>query len=378
VFFMGLVVYAQGWEFGLPFASFMAAFTLLHELGHAFAARATGAEATIALDFMAGYASFVPTRPLSKLERAGISFAGPGVQILVGALVFVAIRGDIAWPQAGSAVQYAVLWAGPIIGLFNLIPVVPFDGGNIAETVVELFAPKSAHRIMIVVTVAVTGGAMVFMAINPEYRRFIFFAIVPLLAVAATLGAEQSERRTEAEQQALARSEALAWATGTIEFPPGSVPSPWFRAAQQLRAGHPDVARDVLMADLVDPEPSRWSPPDAAPLDTLNRLVDVLPRPLPQGRAYSSFVLSTLLLRLGRHQDAAFYAATAYGTHRAPMFAAHVARAAAALGDRDATLSWVRTAVDALPADAPVDVIVGAAEFGPFRADPAFAQAVSR
>ncbi|MGZ4771938.1 MAG: hypothetical protein ACXV3B_04575, partial [Ilumatobacteraceae bacterium] len=59
--FMIVVVIANGASLGLWLAVFMAALTLLHELGHAVAARATGARAEISLDFLAGYASFVPT-----------------------------------------------------------------------------------------------------------------------------------------------------------------------------------------------------------------------------------------------------------------------------------------------------------------------------
>ncbi|MEI8238880.1 MAG: hypothetical protein WCI22_05625 [Actinomycetota bacterium] len=316
VFFMVLVVYVQGWHFGLPFAVFMASFTLLHELGHAFAARATGAEAQISLNFMAGFASFVPTRPLSKLERAGISFAGPGIQILVGGLVYVALRGGFAMPEYGKPIQVAVLWAGPVIGSFNLIPVIPFDGGNIAQVVIEVFTPRYARRIMLGFTIALTSSAFVYMALRPELMRFVFFAIVPLLAVAATLSTESSQRKTEASQRALARAEALAWATGTLQFGEGSVPSPWFRAWQQLQAGHTDVARDVLLSDFVDPQPLKWHGPDAAPDAALAQLVAVLPRPLPSGRAYSTYVLSNVLLRLHLHPEAAFYAADAYGTHR--------------------------------------------------------------
>src|SRR6188768_858337 len=79
-------------ELGIWLAVSVAAFTLVHELGHAFAARATGAKASIALDFLAGYASFVPTRRLKRWERAGIAFAGPAVQITVG-LALLALMG---------------------------------------------------------------------------------------------------------------------------------------------------------------------------------------------------------------------------------------------------------------------------------------------
>ena len=88
---MVLVVIVNGAPLGVWLAAFIAGLTLLHELGHAVAARATGARAEISLDFLAGYASFVPTRPLKRWERAGISFAGPGIQIVVSVVALWAM-----------------------------------------------------------------------------------------------------------------------------------------------------------------------------------------------------------------------------------------------------------------------------------------------
>ena len=50
---------------------------------------AAGAEAEISLNFLAGYASYRPTRPISRLEHAGISFAGPAVQIVTSLAVLL-------------------------------------------------------------------------------------------------------------------------------------------------------------------------------------------------------------------------------------------------------------------------------------------------
>jgi Zn-dependent protease len=375
--FMVLVVMIQGPTFGIPFAVFLALFTLLHELGHAFAARATGAEAQIALDFMAGYAAFTPTRPLKRWERIGISFAGPGVQILIGTIVYVMLRGQLAMPEYGNAVQHAVFWSGPIIGLFNLIPVLPFDGGTIAEVGVELVARDRAHQIMQWFTIAVAVTAMVWMALDPNLVRFIFFAVIPLLSVLASMNQERNHIRRAKGQQVLARAEALAWATGQVQFPSGTVPSPWFRAWQQVQFGDRHAALHVLLLDLADTEPINWWPPDAAPVEALRQVADVLPQPVPQGRAYSSYVLSGVLLRVGRHEDAAHYAATAFGVNRAPMLAVHVARAAAALGHRATALAWLRTASETSP-DLVANAIEHATEFDSLRHDPEFAAALSR
>ena len=359
---------------GIWLAAFIALFTLLHELGHAFAARATGAEAEIALDFMAGYASFAPTRALSRWERAGISFAGPAAQITVGTLAYIGANGGWGWPHVADDVAIAVLWAGPTIGLFNLIPILPFDGGTILEQFISYFAPQRARRIMFIITVAVVFSTVAFAMTRPALRPYIIFMVMPLLSVAQMATAGKANTARDHAQAELARAEALAWATGDVSrFPAGHVPSPWYRAHQQLTQGHPEIARELVLADLQSHEPLDWWPPDAAPLAALAEVVAELPRPLPVGRPFSSFVLSGVLLRIGEYEAAAHYAAAAYGNGRAPMSAIHVARAAAALGDATTAIGWIRTATAGAPLNVVRIAVASSPEFEPLRHDPALA-----
>ena len=338
--FMALVVVLQGPEFGLPFAALMAAYTLLHELGHAVAARSTGARASISLDFMAGYASFTPVRPLTAWERIGISFAGPGVQVAVGTVVYLLLRGGLHWPEAGHPLQQAAFWAGPVVGLFNLIPIIPFDGGVIAESLIGMVAPRTARRFMEAFSLTVSGVAVVWLALDPRLTGLAVFAAIPLLSVLASISARRTATRRDATRTALTRAEALAWAGGGIAFPTGTVPSPWFRAWQQLQAGDAVSARNVLLLDLAETEPVNWWPPDAAPLEALRETAALLPDPLPQGRPYSSYVLAGVLLRLGQHDRAGRYAAEAYQQHGEPSLALQVAAAAEALGQLQTAERW--------------------------------------
>lgn len=340
LFFMLLVVVLQGPEFGLPFAVLMAAYTLLHELGHAVAARATGAKASISLDFMAGYASFTPVRPLTAWERIGISFAGPGVQVAVGTVVYVLVRGGLHWPEAGHPLHQAAFWAGPVVGLFNLIPIIPFDGGVIAESLIGMFAPRRARSFMEVFSLLVSGVAVVWLALDPRLTGLAVFAAIPLLSVLASLSARRTAARRDTTRTALTRAEALAWAGGGVHFPAGTVPSPWFRAWQQLQAGDTVAARNVLLLDLADTESANWWPPDAAPLDALGAVAELLPDPPPQGRPYSSFVLAGVLLRLGQHERAGRFAAAAFAQHGEASLAMQVAEAAEALGQHDTAARW--------------------------------------
>jgi hypothetical protein len=351
---------------------------LIHELGHALAARATGAEAEITLTFMAGYASFVPTRHLSRWERVGISFAGPGVQIALGTALYLGLGGTLFPIEDVTHTQFAALLAGPLIGLFNLIPILPFDGGNILEQLVDAITPKHSRRIMIGFTIVVCVTAIVAMAFNPQLRGLIIFIVFPLLAVAQMITADKTKATETNAKQVLARAEALAWATGDVgHFPAGTVPSPWFRASQQLAGGHSVVAGQLLAEEMRRPSEAMWWPPDAAPLRTLAELVQLLPRPLPHGRPFDDFVLSGVLLRLGEYTDAATFAAESYGNGRQAMLAVHVARAAAALGDRSTAIAWLRAAATTAPSQSLQVAIDSAPEFATLRDDPAFADAVS-
>ncbi len=375
--FMVLVIFVNGPDLGLWLAGFLALFTLVHELGHALAARATGARAEIALDFLYGYASFVPTRPLKGWERAGISFAGPAVQIglSVTALLAIGVNPLDRTQVTSSFAALALWWAGPVIGLFNLVPVLPFDGGNIALAALEAVAPRRARVIMLYFSLAVTIAAGAYFVTHEQYQGLAIFAIIPLIAQIQLFTAHRDRGRPATNSASIfARAEAQAWATGDVDrFVAGQLPSPWFRAAQQVVSGHPDTARALLIADFADQAEPSWWPPDAAPVQTLHDLVELLPEPLPNGRVYSEFVLAGVLLRIGQHARAARYAGAAYGSHASPMLALAVSRGAAALDDRATALGWLRAAVGVGPAtDGMRHVVAESAEFERLRHDPEF------
>jgi Zn-dependent protease len=378
LYFLVLIVLINGVEYGVWLAGFMAGLTLLHELGHALAARATGAKAEIALDFFYGYASFTPTRRLTRLERAGISFAGPAVQIGVGVIGLALLRvNPFSLDDVNtSPATFALWWAGPMIGLFNLLPVLPFDGGNILLAGVEGVLKQKARVTMLYFSIALTVSLAVLCFTQDRLRGLAIFILLPLFAQIRMLTEYRDATKPTQSSTAnyFARAEAAAWATGDVDrFVAGQIPSPWFRAKQQLDAGEPDVARQLLVADFSDPTEPNWWPPDAAPERDLESLVALLPRPLPTGRIYSEFALAGVLLRLGDYDTAARYAATCYANHPSPMLALCVSRAAAALGDRNVALGWLRTAVGAAPAsDGLRHAVQRADEFDPFRHDAEF------
>jgi len=316
--FMVLIVLLYGGEFGLWLAGALFVFTLIHELGHALAARHTGAEAEISLNFLAGYASYTPTRPISRLERAGISFAGPAVQIVTSVAILFAMGVNPTDRNSinDSPASWAIWWAGPMIGLLNLIPVLPLDGGNIVMTGLDRLVGKRSRQWMLYFSLAVTG---VFAALcfTSERARGLFVFVGFLLVT---------------QLQMLGASKPLT--------------SPWNDARVALAAGKAGKARRILVTALSNPRPDVR--PIAAPMSVADAtaLVDLLPDPLPFGDALNEYVLSNELIRIGRFEDAAHYAAASFERHPQSLAAANVARAAGALGDQATAIGWLRAAAD--------------------------------
>ena len=342
--FMVVVVIANGAPLGVWLAVFLAALTLLHELGHAVAARATGARAEISLDFLAGYASFVPTRPLKRWERAGISFAGPGIQILVSVVALLAMGVYPLHPGPGASdAAHALWWAGPVIGIFNLLPILPFDGGNIVLAGLEFFFPKNSRIVMLYASLAITIGGGLWLLSQPRWGSLaIYAAIFPLMAQLQML---RAHRAPPSGAEAATLAEAAAWREGDLSrMLAEQVPSPWFQAYQFLHHGDPEGARATLVRAFSYTGTIRWVPPEAADPGTLATLVALLPRPLPIGNPYAEHALADILVRLGEYDEAAHYAADSFRRSRSPMAALAVARSAAALGDRDTAIGWLRAA----------------------------------
>ena len=143
VVIIGLIAFLYGGSLGPWLAGSLAVFTLIHELGHAWMAPAVRGHASIALDLLYGYASYVPTRPLARWERALIAVAGRRWRSSLGLAVLLAMGAEPALLDSvtDSPARYAIWWAGPVIGLVNLIPALPLDGGTIASIGIDRIAP---------------------------------------------------------------------------------------------------------------------------------------------------------------------------------------------------------------------------------------------
>jgi Zn-dependent protease len=334
------------------------AFTLVHELGHALAARRFGAESAISLSFLVGWASYRPTRRLRRGERVAITAAGPLIQVVLGSAVLLAL-GTAPWSYddvRAEPLTLAVWWAGPILGLANLLPLNPMDGGNILATGIDAVVPGKGNRIVEFWTLVVTVVAVVAVALSPTYRPWALtvalFAIWNIRSYSA--GRARSPSGQDAARRAFAAAqmaERAAWTTGQPGlFPPPYSPSPWYRAHVLHQAGHDGTARGLLV-EALERGGGSWVPPVDAPSEQLLPLVELMPEPPPVGDLHAGLVLQKAMLDTGYLRRSADYGARLYQAHPHPAVADLVAQALGLLGYVDAADGWRRAAEPAPPED---------------------------
>ena len=118
---------AYAWIWGLPFAVGFVALIFVHELGHVVELRRQGvpASAPLFIPFL-GAVIGMKQLPDDAWKEARVALAGP-ILGSVGAAVFL-----VAAYVSGSDLLMALAFVGFFLNLFNLIPIVPLDGGRAA------------------------------------------------------------------------------------------------------------------------------------------------------------------------------------------------------------------------------------------------------
>ncbi|PIE32024.1 MAG: hypothetical protein CSA55_04260 [Ilumatobacter coccineus] len=338
ILFSALIVFIYPGSFGLWLAGSLAAFTLIHELGHALVARSTGAQASISLGFMAGYTSFRPSHPLSTRQQMAISLAGPLTQIVASLIILVAMGVNPLSPDSLQSIPaLAIWWSGLIIGALNLIPVLPLDGGHLVLALIEPLTKERSMRIMAIASMVITIGTAVVLVItrHNDLSVFLVFLLISQIQILQSTG--QRPATTFAKTVA---DEREAWVSHSPRIDSRAL-SPWYRAHQAVRSGDPNTAARLILADLRRPDRPRWVlPPEASP-DALAEIVEALPDDLPVGNPMSSQVLATVLLRCGQTRRGGEYAASIFEVYPRSSISLLVAVAAATLGEDENAISWL-------------------------------------
>lgn len=120
---LGGYALVYGWQFGLGFVVLI----LIHEIGHVVVLRARGIPAglPVLIPFLGAFVT-MKEQPKTAYDEALSGIAGPvfGVAAAFAALGLAEVY--------DSNLMRAIAYSGFLLNLFNLLPVVPLDGGRTA------------------------------------------------------------------------------------------------------------------------------------------------------------------------------------------------------------------------------------------------------
>jgi Zn-dependent protease len=116
---------AYAWLWGIPFAIGFVVLLFVHEMGHVIQLRREGIRASAPM-FIPFLGAVIGAKSLGEnaLAEARVGLAGP-VLGSIGSAACILI-----WHATGNDIWRALAFTGFFLNLFNLLPVVPLDGGR--------------------------------------------------------------------------------------------------------------------------------------------------------------------------------------------------------------------------------------------------------
>ncbi|NEQ15772.1 site-2 protease family protein [Moorena sp. SIO2C4] len=123
------------WFLGFVTALLLFASVLAHELGHSFVAIQQGIEVKSITLFLFGGLASLEKESKSPLEAFLVAIAGPAVSLLLFALLY-AVQANANLASSLASIVGLLASINLALALFNLIPGLPLDGGNILKALV--------------------------------------------------------------------------------------------------------------------------------------------------------------------------------------------------------------------------------------------------
>lgn len=161
---------------------------LVHELGHAVFIRKWGYPSEIVLHGMGGYAT--STR-FSTWRSVWISFAGPFAGFVLYGIVYGMLYGMIKLSPDTlriDAVAYCInllLMINFWLGILNLSPVIPLDGGHILQALMMRYAPRRGVEWTLQISIIV-AAAIAYWGFTTQNRiAMILFGVLCAQSVIA-------------------------------------------------------------------------------------------------------------------------------------------------------------------------------------------------
>jgi Zn-dependent protease len=217
---------------------------LAHELSHSVVARGYGLPVRRILLYPLGGVSEIDKEPQTPIREFCVSAAGPALSLLLGAAGW-ALYHVVNVGVPGSLVRQ-LMWANFVVGLFNLLPGLPLDGGRMLRAVVWKVTGRPAAA---TIAAAWVGRALAIALLVVPFASgklaggsMVSTMWVAVIAAFMWIGAGQSIRATKFRER-LPELQARRLARRAISVP-ASTP-----LAEAIRQADESRARAIVVVD---------------------------------------------------------------------------------------------------------------------------------
>jgi len=183
------------------FVVLLYASVLIHELSHSLVARAYGLPVRRILLYPLGGVSELQQEPPTPGRAFAVSAAGPATSLALAAAGYGLTRAVPAHDVIGYTLVFQLMWANLVIGIFNLLPGLPLDGGMMLRAAIwKVTRRPAAATIAAAWTGRVLALSLVVLVLDPAVETRIggFTAVLWLALIAAFMwtGAGQAIKAT--------------------------------------------------------------------------------------------------------------------------------------------------------------------------------------
>ncbi len=123
------------WIFGVTYALGLFASVLMHELGHSLVAQSQGITVNSIKLFLFGGVASIERESKTPEGAFKVAIAGPAVSVALFVIFFIVSR-SVQLPEAAMLMVRRISEINLVLALFNLIPGLPLDGGQILKAAV--------------------------------------------------------------------------------------------------------------------------------------------------------------------------------------------------------------------------------------------------